>query len=161
MNKSGTGEGGRVSGGENDENTKYATTDENTKYAAADENTKYAAADENTKYAATDENTKYAAVDENTKYAAADDNTKYAASGDSREHVGGRGGATSAAPLLRRRAVDASIEEALISAASAVDRVHPGISNETRAHLVGTLIEKFGSELLEAHLGVIKSERQR
>jgi hypothetical protein len=131
MNKSGAGRGP----GSEQENTKYAREDENTKYAQADENTKYARADE-----------------ENTKYAQTEGNTKYAGGGgDSTASVG---------PLLRRRAVDAAIEEALMSVTSAVDRIHPGISSETRAHLVGTMIEKFGSELLEAHLGVTKSDRR-
>jgi hypothetical protein len=47
-----------------------------------------------------------------------------------------------------------------MSATAAVDRIHPGISKEARARLVGTLIEKFGSELLEAHLGVTRSDRR-
>ena len=146
MNKSGSGSS---TGGE-DENTKYAKDADNTKYASNLENTKYAGVDENTKYAREDENTKYAGVDENTKYAKADENTKYAG--------GDPTGSRRSSPLQRRRAVDAALEEALMSAAAAVDRIHPGISNETRARLVATLIDKFGSELLEAHLAVARSD---
>lgn len=144
MNKSGPGKGAE------EENTKYAQDVENTKYAGIDENTKYAGVDENTKYARGDENTKYAGVDENTKYARVDENTKYA---------GGDPRATSkSGSLMRRQAVDAAVEEALMSAAAVVDRIHPNISSETRAQLVGKIIDKFGSELLDAHLGVTTSD---
>lgn len=149
MKKSGkTGPFG--SGGTPDENTKYATPDENTKYARPDDNTKYAQPDENTKYARPDDNTKYARVDENTKYARPDENTKYA-TGDGRL-------VSRPQALARRRAVDAAIEEALMSAAAAVDRTNPGISTEARADLVGKILDKFGQELLEAHYDVIQSD---
>lgn len=123
--------------------------EENTKYAQEAENTKYAQNEENTKYAQPEENTKYAQPEENTKYAQGDDNTKYANAGRS---------VRLSNPLQRRRAVDSAIEEALMSATSAVDRIHPGISGDTRARLVAALVERFGTELLEAHLAVAESE---
>jgi hypothetical protein len=126
---------------------------ENTKYARDDqENTKYAKEAENTKYARDRDNTKYAKDADNTKYAR-DENTKYAG------RSGRAGSATSA--LIRRTAVDTAVEEALMSATAAVDRVHPGISTEARAHLVATLLDKFGGDLLEAHLDVIASSEGR
>ena len=140
MKKSGKG-GPPGAGGAPDENTKYAKVDENTKYAKPDENTKYARPDDNTKYAQPDENTKYARTDDNTKYA----------TGNGRPVS--RPGA-----LARRRAVDAAIEEALMSAAAAVDRTNPGISKDARADLVGKILDKFGQQLLGAHFDVIQSE---
>jgi hypothetical protein len=59
--------------------------------------------------------------------------------------------------LARRRAIDAAVEEALMSVTAAVDRVHPGITGEARARLVGAMLAKFGGDLLEAHLDVITS----
>lgn len=178
MNKSGTG----GSAGNDQENTKYAATDntkyaspadtnvvyaqsdENTKYARTDdENTKYAQPEEHTKYARADEeHTKYAQLNENTKYAQLDENTKYARATDEHtKYAGGTDSSRAMSPLVRRRAADAAIEEALMSVSAAIDRILPGISNESRARLIGTLIEKFGSELLEAHLGVTRSDRGR
>jgi hypothetical protein len=121
---------------------------------AATENTKYARdTDENTKYAKNDENTKYARDAENTKYASAE-NTKYG---------GGKGPRTPtpASALARRQAVDAAVEETLMSASAAVDRVHPGISADAKANLVGKVLDKFGEDLMEAHLDVILAGGER
>lgn len=94
------------------------------------------------------ENTKYAHGNENTKYAHGNENTKDAG--------GGAAGNSQSAALARRRAIEAAVEESLMSVSAAVDRVHPGISGEARARLVGTMLDKFGGDLLEAHLDVYR-----